>query len=154
MDKDEKYVLLEQYRIYSDAKEKFIDREFTTNRFYLVLNIIVLLATYFLSALTPQYQPVIILSIIGLSISLMWWINIDTYQTMIKIKYANVLEYLETKLPERPYNKEYNDYKELKKQKHLIVFSDFQKILTIIIAGIYFFALVYNVANMIKFQML
>ena len=25
MDKDEKYLILEQYRIYSDAKEKFID---------------------------------------------------------------------------------------------------------------------------------
>ena len=34
--KDEKYLILEQYRIYSEAKEKFIDRQFSTNRFYLV----------------------------------------------------------------------------------------------------------------------
>ena len=32
-EKDEKYLILEQYRIYSEAKEKFIDRQFTTNQF-------------------------------------------------------------------------------------------------------------------------
>ena len=32
---DDKYILLEQYRIYSEAKEKFIDRHFSTNKFYL-----------------------------------------------------------------------------------------------------------------------
>ena len=96
-DKDEKYLILEQYRIYSDAKEKFVERQFATNRFYMVLNLAVLITAYVLATLTPQYHPVIVLSIIGLSISLMWWMNIDTYQTLIKVKYANVLEYLENK---------------------------------------------------------
>ena len=36
--KDEKYLILEQYRIYSESKDRFIERQFSTNRFYLILN--------------------------------------------------------------------------------------------------------------------
>jgi len=152
--KDEKYLILEQYRIYSDAKEKFIDRQFTTNKFYLVLNIIILTATYILSTLTPQYPPVIVLCVIGISCTLMWWMNIDSYQMLIKVKYAKVLEYLETKLPEQPYHKEYVDYAQMKKNNNLIVFGDFQKILTLVIACVYFVVCTYSITNMIKYQMM
>ncbi len=150
--KDEKYLILEQYRIYSEAKEKFIERQFSSNRFYLVLNIIILVATYVLGTLTPQYPPVIILSIIGVSATLMWWMNIDSYQLLIKIKYAKVLEYLETKLPEQPYNKEFVEYVQMKKKNNLIVFGDFQKILTLIIGCVYLVVIAYNLTNMVRYQ--
>lgn len=152
--KDEKFIILEQYRIYSEAKERFIDRQFSTNKFYLVANVIIFVTAYILSTLTPQFQPVIVLSLIGFAIALMWWMNIDSYQTLIKIKYANVLEYLETKLPEQPYHKEYIDYKSIKKKNNLIIFGDFQKVLAIVLAGIYFFVCIYNITNAIKLQML
>jgi len=154
MDNNEKYLILEQYRIYSDAKEKFIDRQFTTNKFYLVLNIIILITTYILSTLTPQYHAVIVLCVIGIAVSLMWWVNIDTYQMLIKVKYANVLEYLETKLPEQPYHKEFMDYTQMKKNKKLIVFGDFQKNLAIIITVVYFVACTYSVTNLIRYQLI
>ena len=108
--KDEKYLILEQYRIYSEAKEKFIDRHFSTNKFYLVLNIIILIAIYILATLTPQYTPVLVMSVVGFATTLMWWMNIDSYQILIKVKYAKVLEFLETQLPQQPYHKEYADY--------------------------------------------
>jgi len=152
--KDEKYLILEQYRIYSDAKERFIERQFTTNRFYLVLNLIILIATYVLSTLTPQYQPVIVLSIIGFAVTIMWWMNIDSYQMLIKVKYAKVLEYLETKLPEQPYHKEFVDYMEMKKKNNLIVFGDFQKYLTLAIASVYVVCCAYSITNMIKYQII
>ena len=149
---DDRYLILEQYRIYSDAKERFIDRQFSTNRYYLILNLIILGGTYFLSTLTPQQLPIVILSLIGFGASLMWWMNIDSYQTLIKVKYAKVLEYLETKLPEQPYHKEFVDYSEMKKQNNLIVFGDFQKYLTLVIATVYITVIVYCVVNMIRFQ--
>jgi hypothetical protein len=152
--KEEKYLILEQYRIYSDAKEKFIERQFATNRFYLVLNIITLIALYILSTLTPQYTPVIILSIIGFAMTMMWWMNIDSYQMLIKVKYAKVLEYLETKLPEQPYHKEFVDYTEMKKRNNLIVFGDFQKYLTLAIALVYVLLFTSSVTNMIKYQIM
>ena len=151
---DDRYLILEQYRIYSDAKERFIDRQFTTNRYYLVLNLIILGLTYFLSTLTPQHLPIIILSAIGFGATLMWWMNIDSYQTLIKVKYAKVLEYLETKLPEQPYHKEFIDYMEMKKKNNLIVFGDFQKYLTLAIASVYVFQFANSITNLIKFQVM
>ena len=151
---DDRYLILEQYRIYSDAKERFIDRQFTTNRYYLVLNLIILGLTYFLSTLTPQHLPIIILSAIGFGATLMWWMNIDSYQTLIKVKYAKVLEYLETKLPEQPYHKEFMDYMEMKKKNNLIVFGDFQKYLTLAIASVYVIICAYSITNMIKYQII
>ena len=147
---DERYLILEQYRIYSEAKEKFIERQFATNRFYLILNIVMLSIAYILCTLTPQYPPVIVLSIVGIGITLMWWMNIDSYQLLIKVKYAKVLEYLETKLPEQPYHKEFVDYTQIKKKNNLIVFGDFQKVLTLAIASVYFVVLTYSITSMLK----
>jgi len=156
---EDKKIIIEQYRIYSDAKEKFIDRQFTTNKFYLVLNIIILIVTYVVGTLFPStgvgsvaMQPVFVFCLIGIALALMWWMNVDSYQMLIKVKYARVLEYLETKLPEQPYHKEFTDYTEMKKKNNLIVFGDFQKTLAIAFAGIYFVILIYNITNFIRFQ--
>lgn len=150
--KDEKYLILEQYRIYSDAKERFIERQFASNRFYLIINLVIFVTAYILSVLFPQYEPVIVLTILGIAISIMWWMNIDSYQLLIRIKYAKVLEYLETKLPEQPYHKEYVDYEQAVKRKRLIVFGDFQKLLAAVIICIYAYICVYYVFNLIKLQ--
>ena len=152
--KDEKFLILEQYRIYSDAKEKFIDRQFSTNRFYLILNIIVLVTAYIVTTLTPQYIPVLVLCTLGISASVMWWLNIDSYQLLIKVKYAKVLEYLEDKLPEQPYQKEFRDYKEMKREKNIVVFGDFQKTLALIIICVYVVVFIYSICSMIKYQIL
>ena len=149
---DEKYLILEQYRIYSDAKEKFIERQFATNRFYLVLNLIILLIAYLVVTLTPQYQAVVVLCIAGIATTMMWWMNIDSYQLLIRVKYASVLEYLETKLPEQPYHKEYVTQEEIKKKnRRFILFGDFQKVFTFILASVYFILCVYCITNMIKY---
>ena len=144
---DERYLILEQYRIYSDAKEKFIDRQFSTNKFYLVINIIILITAYILASFTPQYHPILILSIIGIAVTFMWLMSIDTYQTLIRVKYAKVLEYMETKLPEQPYHKEFEEHSSLKKSKKLIVFGDMQKLLTWAILLVYVTACTVSVYN-------
>ena len=151
---DDKFLILEQYRIYSDAKERFIDKQFTTNKFYLVLNLIFLLTMVFLTSFFPQNLPVIVLSIIGMAVTFMWWMNIDSYQMLIKVKYAKVLEYLETKLPEQPYHKEFVDYSEMKKQKNIFVFGDFQKTLTFAIMLVYISMCVYTLTNMVRYSVL
>ncbi len=146
--KDEKYLILEQYRIYSEGKDKFIDRQFASNRFFLVVNLVVLAAITFVG----QYVQAFVLGIIGTLVSIMWWINIDSYQQLIKVKYAKVLEFLETKLPEQPYHKEYADYMEMKKGNNLIIFGDFQKFLAFIIICVYFTVLIWNAYNFFMSQ--
>jgi len=152
--KDEQFLILEQYRIYSEAKEKFISRQFAANNFYLILNLVILIVSYVIGSMFPQYLlAVLVLSLIGISTTVMWLMGIDSYQLLIKVKYAKVLEYLETKLPEQPYNREFKEYQEIKKNKHLIVFGDVQKILTILIIGVYGIVISFNVVDMVKYQL-
>lgn len=150
---EEKYLTLEQYRIYSDAKDRFIDRQFSTNRFYLVVNLILLVTAYVLSSFVPQYHPALVLSIIGIAISLMWLISVDSYQTLIKVKYAKVLEYIETKLPEQLYHKEFEEHSSMKKSKGLVIFGDVQKFLTWVVLLVYISSCTISMYNMIRYQL-
>ncbi len=133
MNNDEKYIILEQYRIYSDAKEAFTTRNFQTNRFYLVITLVLFLLLYIFHALTPSLMPIIVGSVVGMSICIMWWLNLDSYQFLIKVKFANVLEKIEEKLPVSPYKDEFLAFTQVKKDKKAIIFADFQKLLTIIL---------------------
>lgn len=133
MQNDEKFLVLEQYRIYSEAKEAFTTRNFQTNRFYLITSLVLFLFLYIFFALTPSLMPLIVGSIVGMAVCVMWWLNLDSYQFLIKIKYSKVLEEIEKLLPANPYKKEYEAFCEAKKNKKAIVFSDFQKFLAIVL---------------------
>ena len=104
---DDKSLIVEQYRVFNEAKERFIDRHFQTNRFYFVFAFALLSACYVFYALSPGLLPLMVTAAFGLAVSILWWLNIDSYQVMIKIKYGKILEYIETKLPEQPFHKEF-----------------------------------------------
>jgi len=53
MQQDEKQLILEQYRIYSEAKEAFTSRNFGINRFYLVFTLALFLIMYIIETITP-----------------------------------------------------------------------------------------------------
>lgn len=123
---DDREIILGQYKVYSDAKEQFINRHFATNRFYFVFSFVLLAMTYVFYALSPGIIQLIITAAFGIAVSVLWWLNIDSYQILIKVKYAKVLEYLETKLPEAPFNKEFKETQAIKKSKN-VLFADVQK---------------------------
>jgi len=123
---DEKEIILGQYKVYSEAKENFINRHFATNRFYFVFSFALLAVIYVFYALAPALLPPLFTAMFGIVVSVLWWMNIDSYQVLIKVKYAKVLEYLETKLPEQPFHKEFVETQNAKKDKK-IIFADIQK---------------------------
>ncbi len=123
---DDTSLIVEQYRVFNEAKERFIDRHFQTNRFYFVFAFTLLTACYVFYALSPAIVPMIVTAAFGIAVSILWWLNIDSYQVMIKIKYAKILEYLETKLPEQPFHKEFEETRKLNKAKNM-TFPDVQK---------------------------
>ena len=147
MQNDEKFLILEQYRIYSEAKEAFTTRNFQTNRFYLIVSLVLFLLLYVFYALTPSLMPLIVGAIIGMSVCVMWWLNLDSYQFLIKIKYAKVLEEIENLLPTNPYKKEFEAFCEAKKNKRAVVFSDFQKLLVIVLFCVFFVIFSNNVTT-------
>ena len=119
MDRDE--LIFQEYKLYAEQKENFIDRNFQTNKFYMV-----------------SFVAIIVFSLIGISVCALWWMNVDAYNTLIKIKFANVLETLEEKLPVKPFTEEFKGIEEFRNNK-VFMFSDIQKLIAVV-GALFFFA--------------
>ena len=64
--------------------------------------------------------------------------NVDSYNTLIKIKFANVIEKIEEKLPVKPFTDEYKGIEEFRNNK-VFMFSDIQKLIAVF-GALFFFA--------------
>lgn len=140
-------IMFQQYKLYSEQKERFVDRSFITNKFYLVLVLAIILTMY----LTKEYSFVyglsstLIFSIAGMVICFLWWINVDSYNFLIKVKLSKVLEELEKKLPVQPYTQEFAAILDLRKSKREFLFADIQKIFTILTFLLFFVLFLYEI---------
>lgn len=130
-------IILEQYRIYTESKDKFIDRSFQTNRHYFL----VICGLCIVLVLFKQFFPTIaiiftlFLSFAGMGIAILWYLNQDSYSFLIKIKYADVLEEIENRLPIAPNQMEHAVLNENLKKRHAFVFlfNDIQKFMAVIL---------------------
>lgn len=66
---------------------------------------------------------------------MLWYLNQDSYSFLIKIKYANVLEEIENRLPIAPNQMEHAILNENLKKRHAFVFlfNDIQKFMAVIL---------------------
>ena len=142
MDKEE--LIFREYKLYSEQKENFIDRNFRTNRFYMISFIAVIFAMILTGNVVfiSKISATLIFSLIGFFICALWWMNVDAYNILIKIKYANVIEKIEESLPFKPFTEEYKGIEEYRNKK-VFMFSDFQKTIAVI-GGLFFFAVFIN----------
>lgn len=125
-------LILEQYKLYSDAKERFIERTFMTNKFYMVLVIALMLFVFMSNGLAfGKLTAPALFSIVGIICCSLWWLNMDSYNCLIKIKFSKVLEELEKQLPTQPYAMEYKALKDYRNNKKGFVFSDIQKVFAV-----------------------
>ncbi|MBR2429878.1 hypothetical protein IKB17_00240 [bacterium] len=138
MDRDES--IFKEYKLYTEQKENFIDRNFRTNRFYMISFVAMIFAMIFTSNVVfmAQISATLVFSLIGIAICALWWMNVDAYNILIKIKFANVIEELEKKLPVTPYTDEFKGIEEYRNNK-IFVFSDIQKLIAVI-GALFFFA--------------
>lgn len=134
---DKEQILLESYRIYNESKENFIDRSFSTNKFYLVIEIILLAAVAFSATMLENHLVVAVLSGLGVLIASLWWFNHDSYEYLIKIKYKHVLEKIEELLPVAPTTMEYKAAQEDAKKRKVFVFSNAHKVLSFLVLLIF-----------------
>lgn len=139
MDKDE--MIFNEYKLYSEQKENFIDRNFTTNRFYMIAVIALIFALIYTGNVVflNRITATLVFSIFGIAAASLWWMNVDAYNTLIKIKYANVLEKIEENMPVKPFTDEYKGIEEFRKNK-VFMFSDMQKFIAAF-AALFFFAI-------------
>lgn len=138
MDRDE--LIFSEYKLYSEQKENFIDRNFKTNKFYMASIFIIIVAMIYTGNIIflKTISATLVFAIMGISISALWWMNVDSYNTLIKIKYANVIERIEEKFPVKPFTDEYQGIDEYRNNK-VFMFSDIQKLIATI-SAIFFFA--------------
>ena len=132
MDREEK--VLQEYILYVQHKENFVNRSFEANRFYLILSLVVLAVTVPITLIPFQTGIIftMLFALIGMVICVMWFLNIRSYKNLLKIKFQNVIERLEDELPVKPYQMESQALKE-ESHKRGFVFADMQRALSIII---------------------
>jgi len=151
MDRDE--LIFQEYKMYAEQKENFIDRNFRTNRFYMISFVAIIFAMIFTGNVVfmSKISATLVFSLIGISVCALWWMNVDAYNILIKIKFANVLEVLEEKLPVKPFTDEYKGIEEFRNNK-VFMFSDIQKLIAVI-GALFFFAVFVSEASpiVIKF---
>ena len=138
MDKDE--LIFQEYKLYTEQKDNFVDRNFSTNKFYMSAVIILIFSLIFTGNVVflNRISATLVFGLFGIAVCSLWWMNVDSYNTLIKIKYANVIEKIEEKFPVKPFTDEYKGIEEFKKNK-IFMFSDIQKIVAIA-AALFFFA--------------
>ena len=138
MDRDE--LICNEYKLYSEQKENFIDRNFKTNRFYMIAIFVLVVSMLYTGNIVflNTISATLVFAALGVSISALWWMNVDTYNTLIKIKYANVIEKIEQKFPVKPFTDEYQGINEYRNNK-VFMFSDIQKLIASI-SALFFFA--------------
>lgn len=138
MDKDE--MILREYELYCEQKENFINRNFNTNRFYMIAVVVVLFSMIYTGNVIFLHKitATLVFAFFGVAVSALWWMNVDTYNTLIKVKYANVIEILEEKLAVKPFTDEYKGIEEFRKNK-VFMFSDIQKSIAAV-SALFFFA--------------
>lgn len=142
MDRDE--LVWSEYRLYAEQKENFIDRNFATNKFYMVAIVVMIFSLIYTGNVVflNYISATLIFALLGVAVSSLWWMNVDSYNTLIKIKYANVIEKIEEKLPVKPFTEEYKGIDDFRNKK-VFMFSDIQKFIAVI-AALFFFAVFVN----------
>lgn len=138
MDRDE--LIFREYKMYSEQKENFIDRNFKTNRFYMASILVLIVALIYTGNVVflTKISATLVFALMGTAVSILWWMNVDSYNTLIKVKYANVLEKIEEKLPVKPFTDEYKGIEDFRNNK-VFMFSDIQKLIAVT-AALFFFA--------------
>jgi len=132
MNREEK--ILQEYILYVQHKENFVNRSFATNKFYLIMTLVVLAILVPVIFIPFPFGIVLamLFAIIGMLLCILWQMNIASYKKLLKVKLHNVIEKVEEELPVQPYKMESQALRE-SKQTRGIMFADIQTALAIMI---------------------
>ena len=159
-------LIFQEYKLYTEQKDRFTERTFLINRFYMVL-LLAMIAVIFLLKdifIADTFSILVIFALAGMVISILWWINIDTYNVLIKTKLSKVIEEIEKMLPVQPFKMEYSAVQEYKKDKNEFIyelcnellldknefmFTDVQKVFASFIFLVYLIMFIVGILQMI-----
>lgn len=140
-------VLVRQYAAYIESKDKFVERSFNTNKFYMIFVLVLLFVTFglkFCCGCGDKFLPLITLAALtGMAGCMLWWLNQDSYAYLIKIRLNVVLEKFEQHLPMQPHSLEYEEIKR-RNEKKRVLFADMQKFVAFVSFALFFAMFLYN----------
>jgi len=127
-------LIIKQYKTYSQHKDNFVDRSFMTNKFYTVVVVALFVLIFLMKdfVICKIFSASAIFSLIGILISMLWWLNIDAYNFLIKIKISKAIEEIEKQLPVQPYTMEFTAIRNSKRRRQHFYFADIQKVFAVI----------------------
>ncbi len=147
---DKQHILLEQYRIYTESKERYTERAFMINRFFMVIVGLLFLSMLGFKCFYPEsYFLLSGIGFFGFMLCVMWISNQDAYSTIIKIKYSAVLEKMEEHLPHSPVKDEYQELQNQRKDRKIILVKDTQKWFAVILMLIFLAVFLLDVCNLV-----
>ena len=106
MDKEDKKIIFEEYKIYVQTAENNSNRRQTANNFFLSFNSILISGTGFLIATTGKLW-LILLCLVGIISSFLWVTTINSYRQLNSGKFK-VIHDLEEHLPYALFKKEWD----------------------------------------------
>lgn len=130
-------ILIQQYRVYIESKDRFVERNFQTNKFFLVfITLLFMILCFINESLAYNMTSTIVFAGIGIGVSFLWWANTEAYEYLINVKYNKVINKIEELLPFQAYSLEkegLNDIRQGKLKLHLskISYSEVQKVMAI-----------------------
>ncbi len=129
--------LIEQYKIYIESKDKFVERSFQTNRFFLIfVTLLFLILCLIETSIIYDMTSPLLFSGIGMGACFLWWANAEMYDFLIDVKFNRVICKIEEHLPLQIHAMEKAGFDEKKKSKiklHLskLTFPEVQKLISV-----------------------
>jgi len=142
MDKQE--IFLEQYKLFVKTADDITMRRLQTNKFYLTILLgLFTIAGFFnkneMTGLLNEQIILILISVIGLALSSIWYINIESFKLLNTAKFKVILE-MEKELPCACFAKEWEYRVGEDESKAYPILTKIEKFLPIMM-GIVFFVI-------------
>jgi hypothetical protein len=103
--KESNKIFFEQYKLFAESAEKVSDRRQSTNNYFLTLNSALLAFTGYLTSISFRIWH-IVLALAGISICILWILNIKSFRTLNSAKFK-LLHKMEEQLPAKLFTNEW-----------------------------------------------
>jgi hypothetical protein len=133
---DELKSVVDIYKVLIDMADKVSQRRQNANNFYLSLNTAITGAAAYLSATTQPAQNVLIISIAGFVVCLLWKRNIDSYKDLNAGKFHVITE-IERCLPIAAFSFEWDTLKRGEEKSHYRPFHTVERLVPMIFGAVH-----------------
>jgi len=136
--------LLEQYKLYVEMADKISERRMQTNKFYIsILSALLALLSILISKDSfNQTLTFAIVSLLGITLSILWYINIKSYRQLNSGKFK-VIHEMEQNLPFPCYDREWQILGEGKEENKYLQLTRVEKYIPLILSIPYIILLLY-----------